>query len=87
MSLAINVPFSTDHNLLSVSPASYNALLNKEKKKNLVKYLRNSKKLSLKRTAELISRYYQLVNLSPTSMILLTAEKTMLPRGGNPKYG
>lgn len=86
MSLAINVPFSTDHNLLSVSPASYNALLDKEKKK-LIKYLRNSKKLSFKRTAELIPRYYQLVNPSPTSMILLTAEKTMLPRGGNPKYG
>lgn len=73
----INVSFSTDHNLLSISPASYNALLDKKKK---------AKKLSLKKT-ELIPRYYQLVNLSLTSMMLLTAEKTMPPKGGSPKYG
>lgn len=78
--------FSTDHNLLSISPASYNALLGKGGGKELIKYLRNSK-LSLKKTAELIPRYYRLVNLFSTSVILPTAEKTSSQKGGNSKYG
>lgn len=54
--------------------------------KELIKYLRNSK-LSLKKTAELIPRYYRLVNLFSTSVILPTAEKTSSQKGGNSKYG
>lgn len=81
MSLEINVSFSTDHNLLSVSSDSYNELLGKKMPYQIFTKL-------TQKTAELILRYCQLVKLAPNFHNYYPLLKEQCSKEAeNPKYG